>query len=364
MKAIKKSGCVNRTARKSSTRRMMYGSLWILIGFLFTFTARSEESRLRILTWPGYADEDVVRDFSRLYNAKVSVTYVTSDDDLWSRLSAEHGSNFDVFAANTAELQRYLAKDQVMPIDLSLVPNQKLQLPRFRVLLDAGPLVSGGKPFAIPFTYSEMGLIYNKDIVSPPPTSINALWDTAYRGKVLAFDASNHNFSIAAQALGFPNPFQMSNDELLKAAVKLIELRRNILTLYSDPDEALKLYKEGNIALIYANYGAQQVNKMKSAGLNIGYVVPVEGAFAWLDCWAISRGAKDKELAHAWLNYMLTPSVSHLLTERQGLANTLTKPELQQDTDKMVWLETLEDPEKRISLWERIRAGDAPETFR
>ncbi len=44
---------------------------------------------------------------------------------------------------------------------------------------------------------------------------------------------------------------------------------------------------------MFANYGSQQVQLLKAAGLNVGYVVPKEGALAWLDCWAITRHAPD-----------------------------------------------------------------------
>ena len=58
----------------------------------------------------------------------------------------------------------------------------------------------------------------------------------------------------------------------------------------------------------------------------MGYVVPKEGALAWLDCWAITRRSTQVALAAEWINYMLDPAVSREFTRRQGLANTLDEP--------------------------------------
>ena len=57
---------------------------------------------LRVLAWPGYADRDLVQAFERSHKVKVEVTFVDSDDELWTRVSAHQGGDFDVFAVNTA----------------------------------------------------------------------------------------------------------------------------------------------------------------------------------------------------------------------------------------------------------------------
>ena len=340
----------------------LVGCCLLLLNLACIGTARAEET-LRVLTWPGYADPDVVQQFEKQTHTHVTVTYISSDDDLWNKIGPNRGQDYDVFAVNTAELQRYIDIHAVLPIDLSKVPNHRNQTPRFQNLKDVTGTMRNGKVFAMPYTYSEMGLIYNKKLVPKPPTSIDALWDPRYRGKVLAFDASNHNFSIAAQALGFKDLFSLNHGQMMAAARKLVALRRNIFTFYTDPDQALDIYRHFNIALIYANYGAQQVNKMRAKGLDIGYVIPREGALAWLDCWVISAGARDRNLALKWINYTLDPEVSEALTQRQGLANTLKPGAADNSNTKIIWLQSIAHPAERIKLWQKIRAGSQPDAL-
>jgi putative spermidine/putrescine transport system substrate-binding protein len=114
--------------------------------------------------------------------------------------------------------------------------------------------------------------------------------------------------------------------------------------------------------LLFANYGSQQVKLLRAAGADIGYLIPKEGALAWLDCWAVTRGARNKRLAEAWINYTLEKPVSDALTARQGLANTITATPAEHDR-RLIWLEPVEDAVRRASLWSRIVSGDPPGKF-
>lgn len=318
---------------------------------------------LRVLAWPGYADQDWVRAFEQRYNAHVEVTLINTDDDLWARLAKHQGEDFDVFAANTAELQRYIDRGISVPLDVSKIPNVAHQLPRFRNLNAIPGLVRKGLVYAIPYTYSEMGLIYDRSQFDHPPDSIAALWDTHYKGRVLAYQGSTHNFSIAAQALGLNNPFRIPPAEFQRVARHLVALRQNVLAFYTSPEEATEFFIRNHAALMFANFGSQQVNQLRQAGADIGYVIPQEGALAWLDCWSVTRGAKNRQLAEAWINYTLEIEVSRALSRRQGLSNTLDASPWMHDGDKIIWLEQVEDADKRASLWRSIYSGDVLEKF-
>jgi putative spermidine/putrescine transport system substrate-binding protein len=217
--------------------------------------------------------------------------------------------------------------------------------------------------YAIPYTYSEMGLIYDRKQFASPPDSIAELWNPRYKGKVLAFQGSTHNFTIAAQALGLKNPFQITDADFKRVSRHLVALRRNVLSFYNTPEEATDLFMKNHAALMFGNYGSQQVTQLLKAGADIGYVIPKEGALAWLDCWSVTRGAGNKALAEAWINYMLEAKVSNALSQRQGLSNTVEPSRWTHGRDKIIWLEKVESASKRALLWNRILSGDVMERF-
>lgn len=314
---------------------------------------------LRVLAWPGYADQDWVLAFSKRYDVDVEVSLVSSDDELWARMNANKGRNFDVFAANTAEMVRYIDAGLSVPLRLKNIPNTRNQVSRFQPLTRIPGISRGGSVYAVPFTYSEMGLIYNRKLVKQPPTSMLAMWDPQYKGKVLAYDGSSHNFSLTALTLGIRNPFKLDDTAFARTLQRLRELRRNLHGLYSRPEEAVDLFREHQIALMFGNYGTQQVQLLRKAGQDVGYVIPREGALAWLDCWATTVGAKNRAIAEAWINFTLEPAVSGQLPARQGLANTIeaSSSGSTTDGDKLIWLQPVENYDKRTLFWERIRSG-------
>lgn len=331
---------------------------------------------LRVLAWPGYADSETIKAFENRFHAKVEVTVVDSDEALWARLhsdakpaSSPHDTTtnapaFDVLAANTAEIQRYTRENLLAPIEPAALPNTRGQLPRFRALSSIGGLVTDGKVYGIPFTYSSMGLIYDRQQVSAAPHSMNELWNPRYRGKVLTFDSAQHNYSFTALALGYRDPFELDATQMREVTHRLIELRRNLLTYYNLPEDAAALFVQHKVALMFGNYGNQQVELLRRAGADVGYVIPDEGALAWLDCWAMTRASTHRALALSWINFMIDPVVAQRFTKREGLANTVIAAADQDASAHLYWIQPVEDSADREAMWNRIVSGDRPETFR
>lgn len=323
------------------------------------------EAVLRVLAWPGYADDDWVSTFEKRFHARVEVTFVDSDEALWARMHSAAPPPYDVLAANTAEIERYAHAGLLRPLDPSAIPNHHRQRADFQKLEAIGGLVDDGNTFAIPFTYSSMGLIYDRKQVAVAPHSMRALWDPRYRGKVLDFNSAQHNFSFTALALGYHDPFQLSPAQMRTVARELVHLRHNLLTYYTLPEEATALFVQHHAALMFGNYGTQQVELLRRAGVDVGYVIPDEGALAWLDCWAMTRGVGNIELAYDWINYMLEPAIGAQLTQREGLANTVTAAsrDERQTSGRLVWLQRVESTDQREALWQRIEAGDRLGSF-
>jgi len=312
---------------------------------------------LRILAWQGYADDDWVKEFEATTGADVNVVFIGTDDEIWAKIKGSEGKDFDLFAVNTAQLQRYIDAGLTTPIDADKIPNQKGQLPIFADLSKVKGVMRDGNVHAIPFCFDSIGLIYDTDKVVPAPTSMDVLWDPKYAGKVLAYDNGEHNFSFTALTLGAEDPFNLSADQLEAAKTKLIALKKNVLSFYTTADEALQIYQNNDVALIWANYGQQQVKAMKDAGAHIAYINPTEGALAWLDTWALTSGVADKELAEQWIDFVLQKKIGEQLTERTGFGNTVAPSANAGANDKLVYLESVEDPTKRSDLWNEIKAS-------
>ena len=340
---------------KKVTRRTALGlalAAPAILGSSRAFAAKE----LRVMAWQGYADDDWVKEFQDQTGAKANIVFIGTDDEIWAKIKGSEGKDFDVFAVNTAQLQRYIDGGLTTPHDLSKLPNQKEVLPRFQDLSKVKGVMRDGKVHSIPFCFDSIGIIYDKGKVNPPPATFEIFWDPKYKGKILAYDNGEHNFSFTALTMGIEDPFHLTEEQLAKIKEKLIALKGNVLSFYTTPDEALQLYKTNDVALIWANYGQQQVKAMKDAGANIEYVNPKEGALAWLDTWAMTSGVQDVDLAEAWVNFLLQKKIGQQLSERTGFGNTVVETGSAGANDKLVWLDFVEDPTKRSDLWNEIKA--------
>ena len=319
--------------------------------------AHAEARSLRVMAWEGYADPDWVAEFEKVTGATVDVVFVGTDDEIWAKIKGSEGKDFDVFAVNTAQLQRYIDAGLAVPLDLAKLPNQRAGLPRFADLSKVTGTMRDGKVYGVPFAFASIGLIYDTDKVSPAPTSMSVLWDPQYQGRVLLYDNGEHNFSFTALTMGVADPFRLTSEQMDAAKARLVELKRNALTYYSTPDEAQQIYNANDVALIFANYGQQQMKAMQKAGAHVAYVNPSEGALTWLDTWAITRGAQDVDLAHAWINFLLDKKIGAQLSERTGFGNSSVALEGADPNAKLIWLESVEDPTRRSDLWNEVKAA-------
>lgn len=334
----------------------LFASMAVLAVGVGMMTTAALAENLRVLAWDGYADPDWVKAFTAETGIGVDVVFIGSDDEIWAKIKGSEGKDFDVFAVNTAQLQRYIQADLVSPIDVSKLPNQPKVLPRFRDLEAVGGVTKNGKVYGIPFAFDSIGLIYDTNKVKPAPTSMDVLWDPKYKGKVLAYDNGEHNFSFTALTLGYKDPFHLTADQMEKVKEKLVDLKHNVLSFYTTADEAQQIYQNNDVALIWANYGQQQVKAMQEVGAPVAYVNPKEGALAWLDNWVISKGVRNKDAAYKWINFMISKKVSSELSKRTGFGNSVTETGSAGANDKLVWLEPVEDPLKRSDLWNEVKA--------
>jgi putative spermidine/putrescine transport system substrate-binding protein len=333
----------------------------LFLGLALCWPARAEEI-LRVLAWPGYAEPELVKAFESLHHVRVQLSFVSSDESLRQKVQANQGGDFDVIAANTVEIKKFVAQKLLRPLTLASIPQVANQLPRFREAESIPGITLADEVYAVPYTYAEMGLIYDRKQFARAPTSLSVMWDPRYKGKVLAFNDGNHNFSIASLSMG-GDPFQIEEKRFMQVVERLIALRRNALAFYTLPEESVELFLHHKAAVLFANYGRQQLKLLQDAGADVGYVIPEEGALAWLDCWAITRGARNPLLAHRWINFMLGREASDALALRQGLSNTMSLAAEGTGRDRLHWLQTVENGQRRSELWMRIESGDRPERF-
>lgn len=321
-----------------------------------TRPASAATKELRILTWEGYADEPWVKAFEAKTGAKAKITYTGSVDEIFAKMTASRGDDFDVIAIETSSYKRLTGEKLIQPIDASKVPNAKNLLPAFR---EVSAIVFDGKLFAVPFAWGSIPLIYDKAAIPEAPTSWNVLWDDKYKGRIIAMDDANNAIVTTALVLGYKDPFNLSDAQFAAIKAKLLDQKRFVSTYYAGFDDGVSIFAQGGIDLMMS-MGEPQAPMLRKKGVDAGLTIPKEGAIGWIDCWAISAGARDTDLAHAWIDTMLDKKVGTYISEKTGYGNT-TNAEANAAigltyADKLVFLQAPESFSRRIDLWNEIKA--------
>jgi len=319
--------------------------------------ASAKASELRIMTWEGYAEPDWVKPFEAANGVKCQIVYTGSVDEMFAKVQGSKGADYDVIAFDTSSFARYIENKLIQPIDPAAISNIGNLDPAFR---SVDVLQDGDKRWGVPFAWGSLPLIYDKKDFPTAPDSWEVLWDPQYQQQVISLDDANNCITLAALILGYKDPFNLNDEQFAAVKAKLIAEKKNLLTYYAGFDDGVNIFAQNNIKAMFS-MGEPQVKSLQAKGVDAALTIPKEGAIGWLDCWTVSAGAKDVDLAHAWISACLDPKVGRYLTEKEGYGNTTdvaanTKAGLTYG-DKLTFLKTPENFAKRVTLWNEVKAA-------
>ena len=335
-------------------RRAACGAALVALGVILAggTALQAQERTLRIFTFEGYTDDEWVEEFEAAHDAEVNVTYTGSVDEMFAKMKGSEGADYDLISIDTSLFGRYIEQGLIVPYDLSKIPNTANLLPAFQ---DVAEVQHDGDTYGVPITWGSLGLIYDKDEVDPPPTSWEVLWDEDYKGRIIVLDDTNNNIVNTAIILGYEDPFNLTDEQLEAIKEKLIDQKKVLLSYFAGYEEGNNIWESGNAILMFS-MGEFQAVDLKNRGYNVEYIIPDEGGVGWLDTWAMSKGAQDTELAHAWVNFFLDKSVGERVSQKYGYGNTTSESEGLDYADKLTWLRPAEDFAKRTEIWNEVKA--------
>jgi putative spermidine/putrescine transport system substrate-binding protein len=148
------------------------------------------------------------------------------------------------------------------------------------------------------------GLMYNKKLVTTPPTSWADMWSPAYKGKVVLFDYNWDPILMAAHLNGgsasnIEPGFQVWQDNI--ASVK---------ALVTSNDQLLNLISSGSATL--APFSNDVTESYIKQGSPVGFAVPKEGGEGRPLYMAVTTNlsAAQKQAALDFVNAMLDPDAA------------------------------------------------------
>ena len=256
---------------------------------------------LVVSNWANYMPEDLPAKFKAAEGPSVTVTTHATNEEVMAKLTAGGDSGIDVAFVSGQFAQALAAQGLVEPIHKDLVPNLSNLYPEAAELA-----YDKGNTYSVPYSWGTTGICYRSDLVATPPTSWDDILSPAadVTGKTTALATERWLMLPAQKLLGF-SANTTRPDEMTKVKEQLLETKPTLLA-YDDTTFYTRLVS-GEAKMVEAwdgwcNYGITDNPKIK-------FVVPKEGSDLWADTMVILKTSKNKEAAHAFINYILDADV-------------------------------------------------------
>jgi len=326
------------------------------------------QDAVNILCFQGYTEDIWVKEFEKQTGAKVNATYAGTVEEMFTKAAAG-GGQYDLVSIDCGSVQRYYENNLLQPIDLDKIPNWANVSQKFK---DIDFTVFDGKPYHVSFVWGSNNVVYNKDAVGELPNTWAVLWDPQYKSQVSITDEANNNVVTTAIALGFPDPYNLTEDQFKQVKEKLIEIKRNLRTLTVGFDSEKSVLGSGETNLSISGYDSGLVLYLRDElKMNVGRLMPKEGIYVWADGWVILKDAKNPGLAHKWIDFILSDFTQKELAKFMGFGavTPAAKEVLDPDIVKMCSYDNIdnvpvpvflmknpENFEARVNLWNEVKA--------
>jgi spermidine/putrescine transport system substrate-binding protein len=259
------------------------------------------QQRLVVSNRDQYMPEDLPAKFKDKHGTNVTVNKHATNEEIVAKLTASKDSGIDVAFVSGPFAQALAEQGLLEPIHPELIPNLSNLYPEAAELAyDAGNKIS------VPYAWGTTGLCYREDLTGYAPDSWKDLLEPRpdVSGKTTMLATERWMMLPAQKLLGFSVNTQ-DEGEMEQVKAKLLETKSTLLA-FDDTTFYTRLVS-GEASLVEAwdgwcNYGIAENPDIK-------FVVPKEGSDLWVDTMVILKSSKNKEAAHAFINFVLEPEI-------------------------------------------------------
>ena len=239
------------------------------------------------------------------YGVKVEVNYSTysSNESMYAKLSS--GSvHYDVVVPSDYMIERMIAEDMLAPLNYDNMPHIGNIHPDFFGPDAIYDYYDPDNLYAVPYMYGMIGIIYNTTMVEADDPSLGSwqlMWDERHQGNILQFNNSRDAFGTAQYFLGLD--VNSTDEAEWRQALEKLKEQKPILQGYV-MDEIFNKMENGSAAI--AAYYAGDFLSMYENNEDLEFFYPAEGTNLYVDAMCIPKSSENKEIAEAYIDFMLT----------------------------------------------------------
>lgn len=331
------------------------------------------DKELNIYNWADYIDPEVLKDYEKTYNVKITVDNYASNEELLTKLQAG-ASGYDVIFPTDYMIANMIDLKLLAKLDKKALPNLANIDP-----FNMNPWFDPNTEYCAPYMWGVTGIGYLASL-EKPPTSWGALFDPEQaryykeHGGINILDDQREVISALLKYLGYsvndtdPKHLAEARDTILK-----------VLPLFhsfnsTDYQDTLLIPKEVSVShawigdVMKANMSTATQDNPKG---DWKFIVPKEGAVRFQDGICVPATSKRQATAEHFINFLLDAKNAARNSNTTGYPSTnkaarqFITPELLEivpSTDvleKLEWIRPLDDEAAKLydQTWTEIRAA-------
>lgn len=276
---------------------------------------KNDNITINVYNWGEYipnGEDDTIdlnAEFAKLTGISVNYSTYATNEELYAKLKGGAAS-YDIIIPSDYMISRMIKEDMLQPLDIDNIPNRKFIMDTF-----SNPGYDEESRYSVPYTWGTVGIVYNKDKTDLTEDEIDwdVLWNPDYSDQILMFDNPRDAFAIAESILGYS--LNSENKKELRASAEKLKEQKKYVQAYV-MDEIFD--KMGAGEATFAPYYAGDAVSMMDEYDHLGFVLPKSGTNMFIDAMCIPKGAKQKEAAEMYINFMCEPEVAYAVADYIG----------------------------------------------
>lgn len=268
----------------------------------------NDEAVLNIFSWEGYIDyETVLKPFEAETGIKVNYATFASNEEMYEKLSAANGGDYDIILASDYMLDKTRADGLMQKFDTSIVTNYGNLNPDF-----THQFFDPENEYVVPYVSGIPLIVYDPNAVDIEIRGFNDLWDPSLTDSLGLIDDARVTIGMVLLSMG---QSMNTTDEtvLAEAAQKLDALKSNIHVLEYENLHNYLISGDVSVAYTFTPFVALALE----ANPDLAVVWPEEGLGFGIDGCFIPVNAPHARNANIFLEYLLRPDVAAVCAEWQ-----------------------------------------------
>lgn len=269
---------------------------------------KNKKITLNVFNWGEYISDgsegslDVIEEFEKISGIKVVYNNYETNEDLYAKLSASKDNpQYDLIIPSDYMISRMIREDMLEKINFDNIPNISMIEDKYRYT----DFDTKGE-YSVPYTWGTVGIIYNSQYVDEQDIgSWDLLWNKKYAGNILMFSNSRDAYGVALKKLGYS--LNSTNRDEIENATEILKEQRSVNQAYVMDQTFDKMENE---SAYIAPYYAGDCLSMMENNKNLAFYYPKEGFNIFIDSACIPKGAKNKEAAEAFINFLCETDIA------------------------------------------------------